>query len=71
MFPIQNGFKKGDAVSPLRFSFALEFSIRKLQEKYAGLKLNWTRQLLFRVDGVNLLGEYINTLKEAQSSIRY
>lgn len=67
MFPIQ----KGDALSPLLFNFALEFSIRKLQEKHSGLKLNWTHQLFFLADGVNLLEEYINTLKEAESSIRY
>jgi hypothetical protein len=29
-FPIQNGLKKGDALSPLLFNFALEYAIRKV-----------------------------------------
>jgi hypothetical protein len=29
-FPIQNGLKQGDALSPLLFNFALEYSIRKV-----------------------------------------
>jgi hypothetical protein len=31
-FPIQNGLKQGDALSPLPFNFALEYAIRKVQE---------------------------------------
>jgi hypothetical protein len=30
-FPIKNGLKQGDALSPLLFNFALEYAIRKLQ----------------------------------------
>jgi hypothetical protein len=29
-FPIQDGLKQGDALSPLLFSFALEYAIRKV-----------------------------------------
>jgi hypothetical protein len=29
-FPIQNGIKQGDALSPLIFNFALEYAVRKV-----------------------------------------
>ena len=39
MFPIRNGLKQGDALSPLLFNFALGYAIRSLQANKDGFKL--------------------------------
>jgi hypothetical protein len=61
-FPIQNGLKQGDALSPLLFNNALEYAITKVQGNQVGLKLNGTHQLLAYADDVNLLGDDIDTI---------
>jgi hypothetical protein len=40
-FPIQNGLKQEDALSPLLFNFALEYTIRKRPGEPEGAEIKW------------------------------
>ena len=64
IFPIRNGLKQGDALSPFLFNFALEYAIKRVQVNQDGLKLNGTHQLLSYVDDVNILGGSAHAVKE-------
>jgi hypothetical protein len=63
-FPIRNGLKQGDALSPLLFNFALEYAIKRVQVNQDGLKLYGMHQLLAYADDVNTLGGSAHTVKE-------
>jgi len=69
MFPIRNGLKQGDALSPLSFNFALEYVIKKVQVNHVGLKLNRTHQLLVFGDGINMLRGSVHSIKENAESL--
>jgi hypothetical protein len=67
MFPVKNGLKQGDALSPLLFSFALYFTIRRVEVNQDGLKLNGTHQLMVYADDVNMSGGTVHAIKKYRS----
>jgi len=63
VFPIKICLKPGNVFTPLFFSSALDYAIRRVQVNQDGLKLNGTHQLLVSID-VNILGGSVHTVKK-------
>jgi hypothetical protein len=70
-FPVQNGRRQGNALSPMLFDFALEYSIGNVQVNQVGLNLNGSHQLPVYADDVNLLGDNTEIIKKnTETSIK-
>ena len=63
-FPIKNGLKGADALSPLLSNFALDYVTRRVQVNQDGLKLNSTHRLLVDAVDVNVLGGSVHTMQK-------
>jgi hypothetical protein len=63
-YPMQNGLKQGDALSPVLFYFAVEYAITNVHENHMELKLNGANQVLVYAYDVNLLGDNIDSIKK-------
>jgi hypothetical protein len=64
IFPVQDDLKQGDTLLLPLFNLSLEYAVREVQENQVGLKLDGIHHLLVNVDGVNLLGDNIDTVKK-------
>ena len=51
------------------FNFALEYAIRRVQVNKDGLKLNGIHQLLAYVNGINILGGSVHSVKEKAEAL--
>jgi hypothetical protein len=69
VFPIKNGKKQGDALSPLLYNSVLEYAITRVQIQQDGLKLNGTHQLPVYTDDVNILSGSVHTIKKNKKAL--
>ena len=70
VFPIRNGLKQVDALTPLLLNFALEYVIMRVQINKDGLQLNGAQMLLVYADDVNIVGESARTIKNRSFVLR-
>jgi hypothetical protein len=49
-------------------NLALEYAIRRVQENQDGLKFNGAHKLLSYADGVNIVGENVDTIRKKHRS---
>jgi len=63
MFPIRNGLKQRDALSPLLYNCPLEYVIRRVQVNQDALKLNGTHYLVVYADD-NILSRNVHTIEK-------
>jgi hypothetical protein len=68
-FPNQNGLKQGDALSPLPFHSALQYSNRKVHESREGLELDGTHHLLDYAYNMNMLGENTAIIRKSAKAL--
>jgi hypothetical protein len=64
---IQNGLKQEYALSPMLFNFALEYAIKRVQGNQEELKFSRTHPLLAFAYDINVVGENIDTIKNAET----
>lgn len=68
IFPIKNCLQKGDTLLSLLFNFVLEYTIRTVQPKQEGLKVNEKHQLLVYADEINVLcKKKIHTVQKTEA----
>jgi hypothetical protein len=63
MFPIWNGLKQQDVLSPLLFNFALDYASRRVQVNQYVMNLIGKHQLLVHADDITL-GRSTHTIKK-------
>jgi hypothetical protein len=68
-FPIHNDLKQGGVLSPLFFNFALECTVKKVQENLVELKLNGTYQLLLCTDVNPFIKKNTGTPSDASEGV--